>query len=411
MADFKNEFTYKKFVESGREDDFDRAFDDAVTKVRKEALGKKHPIYINGKEVFADAEIIEYSPIDKTVIGIFQKGNRETAKLAIQSASSAFSEWKTAGYKERAEIFEKAADMFSQRKFEVSAILSIENGKSRYESVGEVDEAIDFLRYYSTDIIKNRGYVRRNALSASTASVKAGFQGAPGRSEKVSIAMKPYGVFGVIAPFNFPISISVGMSAGALITGNTVVFKPSSTDNMTMLTGIEIYKIFTEAGVPPGVFNFITGPGSEVGDELVVNGNVSGIAFTGSRMAGINMLKKSYDLGHQKVFVVEMGGKNPVKSNVNLFPTIYHPSAMCCLLCCLPISFKCSPAYQRTYVILLFQWIPYLKCPYRVQQLAYELLPCRFMDIYTGCRTALLACESERCACDSRCGIVKVSVF
>ncbi|MHB1830770.1 MAG: aldehyde dehydrogenase family protein, partial [Candidatus Micrarchaeaceae archaeon] len=199
-----------------------------------------------------------------------------------------------------------------RRKFEVSAILSMENGKSRYESVGEVDEAIDFLRYYSADMIKNKGYVRRNALPASTASVKSGFQGAPGRAEKVCIAMKPYGVFGVIAPFNFPVSISVGMSAGALITGNTVVFKPSSTDNMTMLTGIEIYKIFADAGVPPGVFNFVTGPGSEVGDELAVNSKVKGIAFTGSRATGINMLKKSYDLDRQKVFVVEMGGKNPV---------------------------------------------------------------------------------------------------
>jgi 1-pyrroline-5-carboxylate dehydrogenase len=142
--------------------------------------------------------------------------------------------------------------------------------------------------------------------------VAAGFQGAPGREERVSLVMKPYGVFGVLAPFNFPVSISVGMSAGALITGNTVVFKPSSTENMTMLTGIEVYNVFRDAGVPPGVFNLVTGPGSEVGDELVVNGMVSGIVFTGSRATGLGMLKRSYELGLQKAFVVEMGGKNPV---------------------------------------------------------------------------------------------------
>ncbi|MEM0074530.1 MAG: aldehyde dehydrogenase family protein, partial [Candidatus Micrarchaeaceae archaeon] len=137
------------------------------------------------------------------------------------------------------------------------------------------------------------------------------FQGAPGPMEKITIAMKPYGVFGVLAPFNFPISISVGMSTGALITGNTVVFKPSSTDNMSMLTGLKIYEVFKEAGVPDGVFNYITGPGSEVGDELVISNKVSGIVFTGSRATGMSMMKKAIDIGLQKVFVVEMGGKNP----------------------------------------------------------------------------------------------------
>ena len=312
MADFKNEFTYKKFLESGREEEFDRLFDNAVAKVKKEVLGKKHPMYIGGKEVFANEELVEYSPIDKTIVGTFQKGTRESARQAIEAAYASFDEWSNLDYKERARIMDRAADLFSQRKFEISAMLSIENGKSRYESVGEVDEAIDFLRYYSLDMIRNKGYVRRASLEASTAKVKAGFQGAPGREEKVTVAMRPYGVFGVIAPFNFPISISVGMSTGALITGNTVVFKPSSTDNMTMLSGIEIYKVFRDAGVPAGVFNYVTGPGSEVGDELAINPMVGGIAFTGSKSTGIGMLKKSYEAGLLKPFIVEMGGKNPV---------------------------------------------------------------------------------------------------
>ena len=91
-----------------------------------------------------------------------------------------------------------------------------------------MDEAIDFLNYYANDVEKNKGFVRKTTIKASSKQVSAGFQGAPGNEEKVTIAMKPYGVFGVIAPFNFPISISTGMSTGALITGNTVVFKPSS---------------------------------------------------------------------------------------------------------------------------------------------------------------------------------------
>jgi len=312
MADFKNEFTYKRFLEEGHEAEFDSLFDKAVEKVKREVLGRKHPIYVNGKEAFTSEHLVEYSPIDRTLIGTFQKGNREVTRQAIESAREAFGAWSETKYTERAGIIERAAHIFSQRKFEISAILSIENGKDRYESIGEVDEAIDFLRYYSMDIMKNKGYIRKTTLSASTAKVSAGFQGAPGRRERVQIVMRPYGVFGVIAPFNFPISISVGMSSGALVTGNTVVFKPSSTDNMTMLTGIEIYKAFRDAGMPAGVFNYVTGPGSEVGDELLTNANVKGIAFTGSRAIGMSMIKKTYDMGMQKVFVMEMGGKNPV---------------------------------------------------------------------------------------------------
>ena len=123
--------------------------------------------------------------------------------------------------------------------------------------------------------------------------------------------MKPYGVFSVIAPFNFPISISIGMSTGAMITGNTVVFKPSASDNMTMLTGFKIYELFRDAGIPPGVFNYITGLGAVLGDQLVTNDSVSGIAFTGSRTTGLGMVSKAFGSGKQKVFIVEMGGKNP----------------------------------------------------------------------------------------------------
>lgn len=312
MEEFRNEFTYKKFLEEGRESEFDSLFDNAVEKVKREIIGKRFPMYINGKEVFSNSELMEYSPIDRNLlVGKFQRGTREHAKQAIDAAAEAFKSWGETDYRERVKITRKAADLFSREKFLVGAMLSIENGKTRSESVGEVDEAIDFLRYYAIELEKNRGYARKTKLSESRAKVPAGFQGAPGGKEEVRIAMKPYGVFGVIAPFNFPISISVGMSNGALITGNTVVFKPSSTDNMTMLTGLKIYEVYKEAGVPAGVFNFITGPGSEMGDELVVNSRVSGIAFTGSSTTGMGMIKKVYDMNRQKVFVVEMGGKNP----------------------------------------------------------------------------------------------------
>ena len=310
-SNFENESTYKKFADSGREQEFDDLFESAANEVRK-GFGTTHPMYIDGKAVYSNETLIERSPIDsEIIIGKFQKGGREHAKQAIMAAQKAFVAWSELGYKERATLFRKAADLFSREKFRLSAILSYENGKSRYESIGEVDEAIDFMRYYANEIETNKGYSRKTSSKQDVAKVGSGFQGAPSAAENVMISMKPYGVFGVIAPFNFPISISVGMSSAAMITGNTVVFKPSSTDNMSMLTGLKIYELLKQAGLPDGVFNYITGPGSVIGDELVSNEGVAGIAFTGSRPTGMSMISSAFGAGRQKVFVVEMGGKNP----------------------------------------------------------------------------------------------------
>ena len=308
---FTNEYTFTKFLENGKEPEFDMSFDFAAENARR-TFGSKYPMYIGGKEVYSDELLTERSPIDGgIVIGHFQKGNREHARQAIKAAQRAFEQWSETDYRDRVAILRSAADLFVKNKFILGAILSFENGKSRYESIGEVDEAIDFIRYYSDDMESNRGYIRKASIISSSTGVKAGFQGAPSGKESITISMKPYGVFSVIAPFNFPVSISTGMSVGAIITGNTVVFKPSSSDNMTMLTGLKIYQLLSEAGLPNGVFNYVTGPGSEVGDELASNREVSGVVFTGSRSTGMGMISKSYSLGMQKAFIVEMGGKNP----------------------------------------------------------------------------------------------------
>ncbi len=308
---FTNESTYKNYLESGKEEEFDRLFNIAAQGALN-SFGGSYPMYIGGKAVLAKELLEEHSPIDPVniKIGSFQKGGREHAQLAIAEAQKAFDSWRATDYTERAALFTNAANLLSKKKFGIAAILSYENGKSRYESVGEVDEAIDFMRYYANEMLANKGYIRKTHSAASTKGVSAGFQGAPSNEEKVVIAMKPYGVFGVIAPFNFPISISIGMSVAALITGNTVVFKPSSTDNMTMLTGLKIYELFKEAGLPQGAFNYVTGPGSVIGDELATNDGVAGIAFTGSKATGLGMVSKCFGSGRQKVFVVEMGGKN-----------------------------------------------------------------------------------------------------
>ena len=308
---FTNEFTYRHFLESGKEQEFDALFEQAMKEARA-SFGAKNPMYIGGKEVHASELLEERSPIDrKMLIGYFQKGTREHSRLAVAEAKKAFAQWSSTNYKERITIFRKAAELFVRDKFKLAAVLSYENGKSRYESVGEVDEAIDFLRYYADELERNKGYVRKTAIQQSSGKVQLGFQGAPSGNERITITMEPYGVFGVIAPFNFPVSISVGMSVGAMITGNTVVFKPSSTDNMSMLTGLHIYRLMKESGVPDGVFNYVTGPGSEVGDELVSSNDVAGIVFTGSKSTGLKMIARTFSAGNQKAFIVEMGGKNP----------------------------------------------------------------------------------------------------
>jgi len=135
---FTNESTYKRFVEQGKESEFDALFDKAVEEAKR-SFGKTHPMFVGGKEVVASEKIEEKSPIDGTIIGYFQKGTREHARMAIEAARKASATWRLTDYRERVTLFRKAADVFSKHKFLVSAILSYENGKSRYESVGEVD--------------------------------------------------------------------------------------------------------------------------------------------------------------------------------------------------------------------------------------------------------------------------------
>ncbi|MFQ5761930.1 MAG: aldehyde dehydrogenase family protein, partial [Candidatus Bathyarchaeia archaeon] len=170
---------------------------------------------------------------------------------------------------------------------------TLENGKNRYESIADVDEAIDFMRYYSHEIEANNGFRKE--------------MGQAYPSERTSSTLRPYGVWTVIAPFNFPVAIATGMSVGALITGNTIVFKPASD---TPLTGLRLYEILTEAGLPEGVMNYVTGSGGEIGSELVENPRVAGIVFTGSLEVGMSIYS-SLSKGRAKPFIAEMGGKNP----------------------------------------------------------------------------------------------------
>lgn len=310
---FKNEETFYNAQARNDTDKLNRLYNEAVARVKQE-LGKKYPIIINGKNRFCKDTFEDKSPGNLNIIlGTFQKATRKDILDAISAAKKAFESWKFVNYKDRASIFLKAVDIMGSKKYELAAWISLENGKNRLEALADVDEAMDFLRYYSEELLKNNGYVLEIPRAFS--------------NEYSKTVLKPYGVWGVIAPFNFPLAITTGMTTGALITGNTAILKPASD---TPMMAYQFYRILEEAGLPQGVLNYVTGSGEIVGDELITNTEVSGIVFTGSRSVGFEGLKKANAV-KTKVYIAEMGSKSPiiVTKNANIDKAVdgIHKSA------------------------------------------------------------------------------------
>lgn len=291
--EFRNERTWQNAVETGKTEEFHAAYEAAVDKVRAE-FGNKHPMLIGAEEVWAATTFPDVSPANtKLVLGLFQKGTKAHAKAAVKAAQDAFPDWAAMPYMDRVRIFERAADLISQRKFPYAALMSFENGKNRYEAMADVDEAADLIRWYATEMVRNKGF--EHAMG----------QFVPGETARA--LLKPYGVWAVVAPFNFPLAIAAGMSTGAILTGNTAVFKPASD---TPYMGLRLNEVLRDAGLPAGVFNYVTGPGSTVGQELVDNADVDGFVFTGSRAVGLRAYR-AFSESKPKPIITEMGGKNP----------------------------------------------------------------------------------------------------
>lgn len=290
---FENEYTWGKAVEQRKEDEFNKNFEDAVEAVKKQ-FGKKYPAIIGGKQVFSDDTIDVKCPSDtRILLGTFPRLAASQTTDAIVSAKNAFSKWSNTSYQKRVEIFRQTADEFSKIKFELAAWMSFENGKTRIEAINDVDEAIDFMRFYSYQLEKNEGFCKQTPH--------------PNPHEKTRTVLKPYGVWGIIAPFNFPSAIAIGMTTGALLTGNTAVLKPASA---TPLSSFFFVKTIMDK-LPSGAINFVTGNGSTVGKTLIESQDIDGIAFTGSRDVGMYGITK-FSERTLKPFIAEMGGKNPV---------------------------------------------------------------------------------------------------
>src|SRR3989449_4909511 len=260
-------------------------------------FGKHHPMFINGRKVLAgDGEFDVRSPLDtKILLGYFQKGTSQYAKKAIEAAKDAFQEWSMKPWRERVAIIRKAADLMEEDRFQLAALITYEVGKNRYEAVAVASEAIDMLDYYADLMEQNDGYVKPMQ------------PGAPGEVSKS--VLRPYGVWAVISPFNFPLALAAGMVASALVTGNTVVFHPTSA---APLSGLVLYETLIKAGVPPGALSYLTGPGESFGSEITGNLDVAGIAFTGSKDGCMKIYRDFVNKQpYPKPFIAEMGSKNP----------------------------------------------------------------------------------------------------
>ena len=289
---FENEFTFGNAVQQNTVNEFNENFEKGVEEVKKE-FGKSYPIIINGEEMFLEEKFQVKSPSDtRIVLAEFPQAGKDETINAIESANNVFLEWSSTSYKERTKIFKECADDFAKRKFYLAALMSFENGKNRIEAMADIDEAIDFMRFYSYQLEINEGFSKDTPH--------------PNPKEKTRTILKPYGVWGIIAPFNFPSAIAIGMTCGAVLTGNTTVLKPASD---TPISSFEFVKTIYKK-LPKGTLNFVTGPGSIVGKELIVNPMVSGIAFTGSKEVGMSGFQ-SFTKNTAKPFISEMGGKNP----------------------------------------------------------------------------------------------------
>lgn len=274
-----------------------KGMEKALAKVRAE-LGKEYPLVIGEEEITTQDKLYSYNPARPSeVVGIFSKANPELANKAIETAATVFETWKNVPAKKRAEYLFKAAALMRKRKFEFNAWLTYEVGKTWPEADADTAEAIDFLEFYGREML-------RYAAPQPLTKIK---------EEKNELRYIPLGVGVIVPPWNFALSILVGMTSAAVVTGNTVVLKPSS-DSPAI--GWKFFELMREIGLPAGVINFVTGSGASVGDVLVAHPKTRFISFTGSKEVGIhiNELAAKVQPGQKwlKRVVAEMGGKDSI---------------------------------------------------------------------------------------------------
>jgi 1-pyrroline-5-carboxylate dehydrogenase len=274
-----------------------QGFDAALDQVRAK-LGARHDLFINGADRATARTHRLVSPIDTDmVLGEFPLASHADVGAAIEAAHAAWPGWRRTSASERANLLRRIAEIMEARVYEIAAVLSLEVGKNRMEALGEAQETVDFFRCYADDFEHASGYDRPLPNDPIEGVVSTN------RS-----AMRPYGVWAVIAPFNFPLALAGGPASAAMVTGNTVVIK-SATD--TPWACRLMADCIRDAGAPPGVFNYLSGHGSEAGAALATHPLVAGMTFTGSAAVGMNLIRAFAGGAYPKPCIAEMGGKNP----------------------------------------------------------------------------------------------------
>ena len=272
-------------------------FEEALVKV-KAGLGQEIGMLIGGKNHFSAQKFEDRSPVNTDwVLGVFQKGTEQDAQLALAAARKAFPAWSKMKWQDRVALLRKAADMIDARIFTIAAAMVLEVGKNRMEALGDVAETADLIRYSCAEMERNHGYIvemERDPL--------VGYS-----SLNISV-LRPYGVWLVISPFNFPAALTGGPTGAALVTGNTVVIKPS-TDTPWVVRLLA--ECFRDAGLPDGVVNYVTGPGRTIGQALTSCHEVDGVTFTGSLEVGTRLFRDFAGCNYLRPIILELGGKNP----------------------------------------------------------------------------------------------------
>lgn len=284
FMDFNNEWNNK-------------LYDAALSGVEAE-LGQSYPLVIGGAKIHTERTANSVNPSRKRqVIGVVSQADTELAEQAIQTAARTFETWKLTEPSERARYLFKAAAIMRRRKLEFSALMTLEAGKTRAEADADTAEAIDFMEFYAREM------QRLSAPQPLTVH----------EEEENHLYYIPLGVGIVIPPWNFPLAIMAGMTTAAIVSGNTVVLKPAST---TPVIAAKFMELLEEVSLPPGVVNFLPGPGQEVGDYLVDHPLTRFISFTGSRDVGLRIQERAAKTqpGQRwiKRVIAEMGGKDAI---------------------------------------------------------------------------------------------------
>jgi len=292
LSKFKNEPLTDFSISKNR-----KAFEKSLGKITKR-FNKEYPLLIGKEKIYTNEKLKSINPSNyNEVVGTFQKADINLAVKAIETAHKKFDEWKFVSPLKRAEYLLKAAYIMRKRKHDFSAMMVYEEGKNWVEADADTAEAIDFMEFYAREMIR---YSKEQPLTKY-----------PG--EKNQLIYIPLGVGVVIPPWNFPLAILVGMTTASIVTGNTVVLKPSSDSPAIAQMFVELME---ELKLPAGVLNFITGGGGSIGDVLVTHPLTRYISFTGSMEVGLRInelaAKKQPNQIWIKRVVAEMGGKDTI---------------------------------------------------------------------------------------------------